>query len=72
MTILIIKITIRYCLLQFKAAIKPLWFLEKPFHEEGILRIERATPPVSTFSFRSLLVLVRETPVASPVRLRGP
>ena len=69
MTILIKKIIIRYCLLQFKAAIKPPWFLEKPFHKEGILRIEKAAPPASTFSFRSLLMLVRETPVASAVRL---
>ena len=69
MTILIKKIIIRYGLLQFKAAIKPPWFLKKPFHKEGTLRIEKAVLPAPTFSFRSLLMLVHETPVALVVRL---
>ena len=72
MTILIKKIIIRYCLLQFKAAIKPPWFLEKPFHKERILKIEKAAPPASIFNFCSLLMLVCETPVASAVHLGGP
>ena len=34
--------------------------------------VENAAPLLSTFSFRNLLMLVRETLVASAVRLRGP
>ena len=38
-TISIIKIITRYCLSQFKAAIKPTKVLKKPFNIEGILRM---------------------------------
>ena len=40
-TIIIIKIIIKYCLLQFKAAIKPLWYWKKLSNKEGKLRMPR-------------------------------
>ena len=67
-TIIIIKVIIKYFLLRFKAAIKPPWFWKKPFTKEGRLKMPR------TICHQSYLIdLNHQTyPVASVVCLRGP
>ena len=65
-TIIIIKIIIRHCLLQFKAVINPPWFQKNLFTKKEDWEC------LEPFSFHNLLILLCETPVASDVRLWDP
>ena len=61
-TITTIKIIIWYCLLWFKAAIKPMWYWKEPFNKEGRLRMPRTIH--QSFSF-CIFTSTRENVVCS-------